>query len=271
MGLENGCSILPVSKAAKDMMDYQLGLSAKRGTERFAHLYRGLYLERFAIFAVEAENDFYTTKRQRIIDAIALKVPCFLRVFIAYYGIKNPVFYYINPEDVQFLLNEQGVRAGCSFGSFGFDTCVHPVFRALPDLPSEKEQIDKLVFKALTDDFPMGVLPPGTDSPELVYAFYERIMDLYEGASILLAKHTGGSFNLSKCVLLLHPDMPPPPADMHFPFTITRDGLVLGGAPIGTDDFVQGHFQTALADFTTKCTRLTELHPQVALRSSRIL
>ena len=40
----------------------------------------------------------------------------------------------------------------------------------------------------------------------------------------------------------------------------------LGGAPIGTDDFVQAHFQTTLADFASKCTRLTELHPQVALR-----
>ena len=257
---------LPVSKAAKDMMDFQLGLSAKRGTERFAHLYRALYLKRFAIFAVDAENAFYTTERQRLIDAIALSVPSVLRVFITYYGIKNPVFYYISPEDVQFLLNEQGVRAGCSLGSFGFDTCVHPVFRALPDLPSEKEQTDKLVVKALTDDFPMGVPPPSTDDPQLVRAFYVRIANLYEGASTLLAKHTGGSFNLSKCVLLLHPDIPPPPADLHFPFTITRDGLVLGGAPIGTDDFVQAHFQTALADFTSKCTRLTDLHSQVALR-----
>ena len=85
---------LPVSNAAKDMMDYQLGLSAKRGTERFAHLYRALYLKKFAIFALDAENAFYTTERQRIIDAIARRVPCVLRVFITYYGIKNPVSYF---------------------------------------------------------------------------------------------------------------------------------------------------------------------------------
>ena len=66
--------------------------------------------------------------------------------------------------------------------------------------------------------------------------FYERIKDLYEGASTLLANHTGGSFNPAKCVLLLHPDIPAPPDDMHFPFTITRDGLVLGGESLAAVD-----------------------------------
>ena len=190
-----------------------------------------------------------------------------VRVFNTYYGIRTIVFYYIGPDDVLFFLFEQGVRMGCSFGSFGFDLCIHPVLRGISDLPSEAERPDKVVLRALTDDFPMAIPPPLSSSPQDVRDFYSRILNLFKGASDLLHRHTGGSFNILKCSLLLHTDHPPIPSDMpDFPFETVRDGIILAGAPVGTDAFIHRHFDKELSDFASKSAKLAQLHPQLATR-----
>ena len=258
---------LPVNAAAKEMLDIQLGLTARRGPERFAHHYRERYLMRNAILAVDAQNAFYETEREYIIQAVSERIPSIIVVFMTYYEIKALVMYYIGPDSIHSFLFENGVRMGCSFGSLGFDLCIYPVFRGLQDLDSEAGRPDRLLVRALTDDFPMAIPPPASDSQEDVLAFYNRVFLLFRGAERLLNQHTGGRFNLSKCTLLLHPSIPPPPPEAPtLPFGTTMDGLVLGGAAIGTDQFVHSHLDEQLANFTRTSEKILELPPQVAVR-----
>ena len=113
---------------------------------------------------------------------------------------------------------------GCKFGSFAFDLVVQPAYSTI------KKEFPRCEVKAATDD--VSTYHP---DPAIQYAIFHR-------ASELIFLHAGVKLNAGKSWLLLQPGAPTPPQPPNG-LNITYEGIILVGAPIGIDSFVQTHTQ----------------------------
>ena len=88
-----------------------------------------------------------------------------------------------------------------------------------------------------------------------------------EGAKV------GLELNFGKCKILLPPDAPEPPRTGKFALPkgikVVRDGLRLGGAPIGTDEFVLRYCKEEVRLVHNKLLALKRIKPQFAVRLLR--
>ena len=147
------------------------------------------------------------------------------------------------------ILSEMGARMGCKLGSALFDFGVHQVYEQLANLHPT------FTLRCLTDDAPAFAIPASDKWAEFFdeYAlFLQRFEDL--GAP------RGVRFNRSKSYLLLPPTDPDPsPGALPDWVQVVRDGLVISGAGIGTDEFVAQHFAGAVEDYRLSLHKLDPL------------
>ena len=108
-------------------------------------------------------------------------------------------------------------------------------------------------MKALTDDYTAGIpLRPNIEEAyKTCTTFFLAVAA--EGAKV------GLELNFGKCKILLPPDAPDPPRTgkfaLHKGIKVVRDGLRLGGAPIGTDELCSGTVRRRCGWCTTSCWR----------------
>ena len=138
---------------------------------------------------------------------------------------------------------------GCKLGSALFDFGIHPVYQELSSLhPS-------FTLRCLTDDAPVLALPAGDKWMEFFeeYALFLRRLEE-------LGRPRGIFVNRDKACLLLPLDAPDPPAGVLPDWVkVVRDGLVVAGAAIGTEDFVHCHFAHAVEDYRLSLAKLEPL------------
>ena len=170
-----------------------------------------------------------------------------------YYGDSAPVLYtWVGHEDrlhVSVILSEKGARMGCKLGSALFDFGIHPVYDALCSLhPS-------FTLRCLTDDAPVFAMPDDDKWPDF-FAEYAAFLQEFQD----LGRPRGIRFNKAKSFLLLPPSAPDPaPGVLPDWVQVVRDGLVIAGAAIGTDDFVIQHFTQAVEDYGLSLAKLDDL------------
>ena len=90
-------------------------------------------------------------------------------------------------------------------------------------------------------------------------------------ASAALEKHAGLRLNQSKSAILLaagHADLAP--EDVPDGVEIKRDGTVVVGAAVGTDQFVQEHLQAIVRQNTRKFDALYLLDPQTVCAAAAL-
>jgi hypothetical protein len=86
---------------------------------------------------------------------------------------------------------------------------------------------------------------------------------IFHRASQLISQHAGIQLNASKSWLLLQPGAvtPPKPPDG---LNITHEGIILVGAPIGIDNFIQTHTHNLVNKLAEKIEIATHMEPQLA-------
>jgi hypothetical protein len=136
---------------------------------------------------------------------------------------------------------------GDKFGSFAFDLAVHPAYLEI------QAACPSVVFQAATDDLKCYARDP---------------LDLCSPSPALLSRlsHIGLRPNQSKSAILLaagQADLEP--ADVPDGVVLKRDGTLVVGAAVGTDQFVRDHLLAIVRQNVRKIEALLLLDPQSAL------
>ena len=183
-----------------------------------------------------------------MLEAMLRQCPHMARLFWMGYCSHAPLVLMRRDNEFVVLRSAEGARMGDKFGSFAFDLAVHPAYLEI------QAACPSVVFQAATDDLKSYARDP---------------LDLrrtFPIASAALEKHAGLRLNQSKSAILLaagHADLAP--EDVPDGVEIKRDGTVVVGAAVGTDQFVQEHLQAIVRQNTRKFDALYLLDPQSAL------
>ena len=157
------------------------------------------------------------------------------RLFWMGYCSHAPLVLMRRGNDFVVLRSAEGSRMGDKFGSFAFDLAVHPAYLEI------QATCPSVVFQAATDDLKSYARDP------------LDLCRMFPIASAAIEKHAGVRFNPAKSAILLaagHADLDP--ADVPEGVQIKRDGTVVVGAAVGTDQFVQDHLMAVVRQATRK-------------------
>jgi hypothetical protein len=250
-------------RVKQEIQTFNLGLGVRAGPEKLALSMRALHLNGHVISTEDAVNGFNSMKRQDMLDATKVMWPEAGMACKAYYGHPSVAFYSFRDHDgnqaVKCILGREGSRMGCVLGSILFDITEHvriftPLQRQFPDV----------IMRALTDDL-TPAFPPPTASTNWDSVF-QRICAFWESYDSL-ANPVGLVRNKAKSHLLIPLDAPDPnPALKLQP---TRRGVVVAGAPIGSDAFMLEHAQTKVELGSKRIAAIGTLcpnEPQMAMR-----
>jgi hypothetical protein len=146
------------------------------------------------------------------------------------------------------------------WGSFAYDNTLHPVYKELDRL------YPNFLFRALTDDLPVFATPKDDDWQKF-YVTYAAYLEDFDR----LAAPLGVTLHQEKMKLLLPVHAPDPDDLSIFPdhLLITRDGLVIAGAAVGTPEFVKkiaAEKAEEVIEVASRITPLAALDPQATWR-----
>jgi hypothetical protein len=257
-------------RAVQDLLPTQLGLGSKAGPEVVVTRARMLLKANHIISSEDAINGFNATKRQAILDGAHTIWPESTRTFNAYYGKPSiAMFTYYDDEGIKHMKcirSVEGTRMGCVFGSLGFNMAQEVfIFSKL------RKEFEDVITMALTDDY-IPVFSPiqkdGVFDWEATYDLVAKFWVRYD----FYANPIGIYRNVQKSNLLLPSGAPAPSAKIRaggVALNYTYDGIVIGGSPIGTDDFIARKADSRLCmvnDKIEKVLTLKDHEPQMALR-----
>ena len=223
------------ARAASRVAPYQLALGVKRGTEKMVHTCRAAFESGWIVARNDFTNGFNSLSRQAMLNAHSSFFPESTALFNFFYSIDAPFYFFDIDANLISLQSKQGPRQGCAAGTEALCLTIHPLVTAL------KARYPLFEFRVLTNDIIPLCPPPANPTP----AAWQSLLKLY--AAFLrdleqLSATLGLCLNPGKCALLLPPNAPLPDNDTlsAFPpsFTFTQEGLVIAGAPVGTDPFV---------------------------------
>lgn len=231
-------------QAAKRVYPYQLSLGARRGTERLVHTARAAHLDGWIVGKNDVANGFNTVHRQSLIDAHHHFFPQCTKLFNFLYGVDAPILLEKQDGEIETLWSRQGARQGCTAGTEAFCFAVDgPVRRVHHKYP-------EFVFKVLTDDIITLCPPPESDTEDAWREVFVRYASMLKDLAAELAT-IGLAFNRSKSELLL-PRGARGLAHLCPELNPQSEGIVVAGAPIGTDVFISDFVKTKLAEWKGK-------------------
>ena len=241
----------PEYAAAAKMMEVegcQFGLGAKFGMTRMAMSAQDHYNQGCAIGEMDGENAFHRASRQAMLQSLTTHCPHMSRLFWMGYCSHAPLVLMRRGNSFAVLRSSEGARMGDKFGSFAFDLVVHPAYVEL------KSQFTDIVFQAATDDLKSYARDP------------RSLCAMFPVAAAVLLRHAGVTLNQAKSAILLHPARVDfDPGDIPVGVEVKRDGLVVVGAAVGTDAFIEQHLLTVVRQQTRKFDPLFAVDPQSAL------
>jgi hypothetical protein len=241
----------------------QQGLSAKRGVEVVAHLFRALYEKGYLICTTDYSNGFNAFMRQAMLCAVNSECPALNSLFNTFYALDSVCLFKLD-EDFKVIWSTEGSRMGCVLGSLGFDLTVKAIYKFVADA------YPGVVTKALTDDFTLAIPPPRVSGVSLADT-YKQVKSIFLEVAKKSKEIAGLELNFSKCHLLVPEGLDPPmKADMPKGTSIELDGLRLAGAPLGTDQFCKDYMLARVNEVTKKLDALERIDPQVAFSMLRL-
>jgi hypothetical protein len=234
--------------AALRMQPLQLGLGAKFGMNRIAHSAQDYYALGYSSGECDGENGFNTASRQKMLEATMRESPSMTRLFYMGYCSHRPLVLLRRGNDFVVIRSAEGSRMGDQLGGFVFCLAVHPAYVEINDA------CPNVIFQAATDDLRSYARDP-----------YD-IVDSFPIAAAALMKHAGVRLNVSKSKILLAPSAPElNPSRVPNGVQLVRDGTIVVGAAVGTDDFVRGHAMEVVKANAEKLNGLILLDAQAAL------
>ena len=256
----------------------------KDGCGRAIHAMRGAYNARKAGLSLDGMNSYNAIHRDCVVNAAKHLWPKASPFVDKFYDQPFPVMYLYRGEDGHFYIDIQhsweGVKQGDTVSSLLFALAAHmyiyePLGLAFPMLSSHVKNydIDQII---IIDDFSAIIECPQAGASTAEWSQWYKQVALYIHSFDLVANPHGIYRNPTKDKLLIHADLNPPAPPPTGPDTygidlasiITTDGIVLAGAPIGTDEFMNAfaHTKANLAnDKTSKIAALCPDNVQVAL------
>jgi hypothetical protein len=236
------------SAAALMLQPIQLGLGAKFGMNRLAHTAQDYYSQGYSIGETDAENAFNSASRQRMLEAVMRECPSWTRLFWMGYCSHQPLVLLRCGNDFEVLRSSEGSRQGCKFGSFVFCLTVQPAYCEVD------AAFPGVVFRAATDDLKSFAREPAD------------IIATFPAIASALHRHAGITLNVNKSKVLLPPGVPDIDSD-RIPdgVQVLREGTIVVGAAIGSDDFVRAHAMAVVTANAEKLKALPLLDAQAAL------
>jgi hypothetical protein len=229
-----------LSAEKKKMEPIQLGVGASRGVERVHHWAAQKFTSGCPILPIDASNGFNATSREKILQASSRIDTLFNRAMTKYYGLSSIAFL---GQEAETIVSEEGSRQGCVAGGLGFCAAVHPAYE-------ETLRKNDIHARAIIDDFITTTTePPGSESLPWTNALQNLATALgYYTDKIETDLHL--KVNATKLELLLPPNAPPP-TQYTFPggLSVTTNGLKIGGAPIGSQAFIDSFLAKKLDSF----------------------
>jgi hypothetical protein len=232
--------------AACALQPIQLGLGAKFGMNRLAHTAQDYYSQGFSLGETDAENAFNSASRQKMLEAVVRNCPSWTRLFWMGYCSHRPLVLLRRGSDFEVLRSSEGSRQGCKFGSFVFCLTVQPAYSEVD------AAFPGVIFRAATDDLKSFARDPAD------------IIATFPAIASALHRHAGITLNVSKSKVLLPPGVP----DIdRIPdgVQVLREGTIVVGAAIGSDEFIRSHVTNIVKAKTQNLQALSLLDPQSAL------
>jgi len=253
-------------KAIKACQPQQFGAGVQGGTEIVSHAVRAMHEKGYAILTIDAINGFNALKRQAMLDAVANKWQPGVKVINAFYGLDTPAFFVYTHENgtrhISSTLSTEGARMGDVFGSIGFDLSIDNTYKTLA------AEFLTFPIAALTDDMPTCI-PPPEDATGWADRFNEarKLLARYDALANPLGMHR----HPAKGQLLVPPGTAchdrPDPALAHIELNFTEEGVVIAGAPIGTNVFTSAYADSKVDIAISRIDatlRLATEDPQIA-------
>ena len=225
-----------VKASHAEMRDIQLCYET-RGLEICAHFFSFAYKNGFSIHKDDATNAFNELSRKQARPFSTVRTPVLRHLTTWLYGENSSAVSFAMVDGVpKPIIHEEGVRQGCVLGTHEFTSALHEsVYRPI------KEEFKIKAF-ALTDDFFKADRPADEQQWSATFA---NLGNARDKARRLLAA-MGITCSNEKQMLLI-PDRAPDPDHSLFPSgTFTRQGMVMGGIPIGSDGFIREFFAEKL-------------------------
>ena len=260
----------PAAERTKETLaPYQLSQGTTRGIEKLAHVCRAAYHKNFLIGRNDFANGFNTISRQNMLDTHAMLCPEAVDIFNFFYGIKAPAFFIKSNQDVLVIWSSQGSRQGCSAGCEAFCVAIHPVLLAL------QEKYPEFHLRVYVDDLVPLVPPPTVPSAENWNALYRRYAYFLQDLQSISLQEAGLRLNLEKAGLLLPPTAAQPTAEVLAlfgrGFAFSYDGFKIGGAPIGSGEFIQNFVSEKMAEGKEKLDQIAALGKKAPKAAHRLL
>jgi hypothetical protein len=256
-------------EAARTTQPHQLALGTSRGVEKLVHICRAAYHSGYIIGKNDYQNGFNSLSRQALLDAHCKAYPAATSIFNKLYGLKSPCYSFDECDQLIAILSEEGSRQGCAAGTEGFCVTIAPVVHKL------QAKYPRAEFRIITDDiFPL-LPPPSEDSLTAWQNLYIEYACLLADLKRLSKEDLGLTLNLDKCGLLLPINAPEPAPEVKALFApgfkFHRDGLRIGGAPVGTETYTDAFVATKVQEATDKLKILVPLSTKMAHAGQRLL
>ena len=225
----------------------QLGLGVSAGPEKVAFAATAHHLDGGLIDKQDVVNAFNALKRQAALDATDELWPESNALMTAYYGIPSLTLYHYERDDqhhIAVILGREGVRMGCVLGSLVYNTAQE--HHVLGPLRCKHPDVQ---VRSLTDDAIPHFLPP--ENNQTWQDVHEEAVDFWRDFDAL-ANPIGLVRSSEKGELLLPEDAPDPTGEAALKLSkTTREGVIVGGIPIGKPSFI--------TEYAFSCFKTTEI------------
>jgi hypothetical protein len=256
-------------KSGRKLYPTQLGCGASGGMATLSLSSRAAHSKGKVIHTDDAMNAFNELKRKALILAASNIWPESRSLLNKYYGKRAPVFYTFFKDGerrLRVIWSTEGARMGCVIGSKTF--CMAAdwfIYRKL------KQEFSKVTQLAATDDLVKFWDPPESDDPDEWERFYDHVAE-YVSRYMELAKPIGIVLVPEKQRILI-PEWAPLPQNPKrangITLNVVKDGLVIAGAPVGTQAFIDQHADAKLRNINKRLDairNLSLLDPQTAVK-----
>lgn len=198
--------------------------------------------ENHLILAVDFSNAFNSLRRGAIAEIVQSKFPELSHLFHWSYGSATPLI----SEGEVVARSCTGVRQGDPLGPAFFCMGIQDLVSSVP-VPSQNQPVSILGY--MDDITLMG-------PTEGVARTFRELADR--------ARARGLRVNPAKCVAFGPPQETMRDEVLELAIPTTSDGIVILGAPIGTDEFCCGKSSDSLEDMLSSLGTITRFHPDVA-------